>query len=81
MRLMQYKFKVLYRPGPQNAADFLSRLSQVKGQDSRTVGEEYAYFVSRNAVPNMRKFETIRDMSKEDSDIVQILNGKISKSN
>ena len=26
MRLMQYIFKVLYRPGPQNTADFLSRL-------------------------------------------------------
>jgi len=80
MRLMQYKFKVQYKPGPQNAADFLSRLSQVKGQ-TRNIGEEYAYFVSRNAVPNAMTFESIQEESKMDKDIKQILNGKISKSN
>ena len=52
----------------------------MKGQ-TRNIGEEYAYFVSRNAVPNAMTFESIQEESKMDKDIKQILNGKISKSN
>lgn len=63
-----------------NVADFLPRLSQVKGE-FRNVGEEYACFVSRKAVPNAMKFETIRDLLKQNSDSKQILNGNFSRSN
>ncbi|VDH89859.1 Hypothetical predicted protein [Mytilus galloprovincialis] len=82
MRLQPYTFKVKYKPGPQNAADCLSRLSQVRDETTgRNIAEEYAYFVAKNAVPNAMTFKMIKDSAHLDKDIKQILNGKISKSN
>ncbi|CAC5391313.1 unnamed protein product [Mytilus coruscus] len=82
MRLQPYTFKVKYKPGPQNAADCLSRLSQVQDETTgRNIAEEYAYFVAQNAVPNAMTFKMIKDSANLDKDIKQILNGKISKSN
>ncbi|CAC5397381.1 unnamed protein product [Mytilus coruscus] len=41
MRLQPYTFKVKYKPGPQNAADCLSRLSQVQDETTgRNIAEE-----------------------------------------
>ncbi|VDI82386.1 Hypothetical predicted protein [Mytilus galloprovincialis] len=71
-----------YKPGPRNAADCLSRLSQVQDETTgRNIAEEYAYFVEQNAVPNAMTFKMIKDSAHLDKDIKQILNGKISKSN
>ncbi|CAC5387482.1 unnamed protein product [Mytilus coruscus] len=82
MRLQPYTFKVKYKPGPQNAADCLSRLSQVQDETTgRNIAEEYAYFVAQNAVPKAMTFNMIKDSAHLDKDIKQILNGKISKSN
>ncbi|CAC5405119.1 unnamed protein product [Mytilus coruscus] len=40
MRLQPYTFKVKYKPGPQNAADCLSRLSQVQDETTgRNIAE------------------------------------------
>ncbi|CAC5408376.1 unnamed protein product [Mytilus coruscus] len=77
MRLQPYTFKVKYKPGPQNAADCLSRLSQVQDETTgRNIAEEYAYFVAQNAVPNAMTFKMIKDSANLDKDIKQILNGK-----
>ena len=67
MRLQPYTFKVKYKPGPQNAADCLSRLSQVRDETTgRNIAEEYAYFVAKNAVPNAMTFKMIKDSAHLD---------------
>ena len=51
LRLQPYEFTVMYRPGPQNIADALSRLTQEISNESKNVVEEYIRYVAENAAP------------------------------
>lgn len=50
LRLQPYKFKVIYKPGPQNAADSLSHLT-VNPSPAAVDDDEHIYFVAKHAVP------------------------------
>ncbi len=50
LRLQPYKFKVIYKPGPQNAADSLSHLT-VNPPPVAASDDEHIYFVAKHAVP------------------------------
>ena len=48
LRLQPYRFKVVYKPGPQNAADSLSRLTVNQPVQKGTM-EDYVYWVAQHA--------------------------------
>ena len=51
LRLQPYEFAVKYRPGPQNVADALSRLTQERPTEDDHVAAEYVRYVAENAAP------------------------------
>ena len=62
----------MYRPGPQNIADALSRLTQEISNESKTVAEEYIRYVVENAAPRAIPIQEIEEASAEDEEIVMI---------
>lgn len=71
MRLMSYKFTVIYKPGKQNIADPLSRLlSQIKKPlDNHNATEAYIQWIVSHAEPKAIKLAEIEEASKSDVEI------------
>ena len=69
LRLQPYEFTVMYRPGPQNIADALSRLTQEISNESKNVAEEYIRHVAENAAPRAIPIQEIEEASAEDEEI------------
>jgi len=59
----------MYRPGPQNIADALSRLTQEVPSESKDVVEEYIRYVAENAAPRAIPIQAIEEASAEDEEI------------
>lgn len=53
----------MYRPGPQNIADALSRLTQEISNESKNVAEEYIRYVAENAAPRAIPIQEIEEAS------------------
>lgn len=74
IRLMSYKFKVIYKPGKINIADPLSRLLEDAGvqlnQSNET--EEYIKWIVTHAEPKALKIDEIGLVSAHDSEFQQI---------
>ena len=69
LRLQPYEFTVVYRPGRQNIADALSRLTQEVSNESKNVAEEYIRYVAENAAPKAIPIQEIEEASAEDEEI------------
>uniref|UniRef100_A0A3P9MCB8 Gypsy retrotransposon integrase-like protein 1 n=1 Tax=Oryzias latipes TaxID=8090 RepID=A0A3P9MCB8_ORYLA len=65
LRLQPYSFKVLYKPGPQNSADSLSRLT-VNQPVQRGTMEDHVYWVAHHAVPHAFTPQQMEDLSAAD---------------
>ncbi|XP_048774395.2 uncharacterized protein K02A2.6-like [Ostrea edulis] len=84
LRLQPYKYKIVYIPGPKNAADALSRLSRNRVGRIRHIAEEYAYFIAENAVPKALTIQEVRQKTSEDPELAEIMrkvktgNGRLS---
>ena len=65
LRLQQYNFQVIYRPGDTNPADFLSRHPQLQ-TPKRNIAEEYITFVTTNAAQNAISIEVIKEHTTKD---------------
>ena len=72
LRLQPYTFTVTYRPGPQNIADALSRLTQEGSNEGRNVAEEYIRYVAENAAPRAIPIQEIEEASAEDDEITML---------
>ena len=72
LRLQPYEFTVMYRPGPQNIADALSRLTQEISNESKNVAEEYIRYVAENAAPRAIPIQEIEEASAEDEEIAML---------
>ena len=59
----------MYRPGPQNIAYALSRLTQKVLNESKDVVEEYIRYVAENAAPRAITIQEIEEASAEDEEI------------
>ncbi|XP_055999587.1 uncharacterized protein K02A2.6-like [Ostrea edulis] len=73
LRLQPYKYKIVYIPGPKNAADALSRLSRNRVGRIRHIAEEYAYFIAENAVPKALTIQEVRQKTSEDPELAEIM--------
>ena len=62
----------MYRPGPQNIADALSRLTQEISNESKNVTEEYIRYVAENVAPRAIPIQVIEEASVEDEEIAML---------
>ena len=66
VRLQQYEFKVIYKPGTTNLADYLSR-RPIKQYNKNNFAEAYVNFITKNAIP---KEMTIKEIQLETEKIL-----------
>ena len=62
LRLQPYNFRVVYKPGSQNIADCLSRLTAIVKTQKRKEAEDYVKFVAQAAIPGVAL--TARDVER-----------------
>ena len=72
LRLQPYEFTVKYRPGPQNVADTLSRLTQERPTEDEHIAEEYIRYVAENAAPLALSIQEIVEASAKDEEIAML---------
>ena len=72
LRPQPYVFTVKYRPGPQNIADALSRLTREAPNEGKNVAEEYIRYVAENAAPRAIPIQEIEEASAEDDEITML---------
>ena len=65
-------FTVKYRPGPQNIADALSRLTREASNEGKNATEEYIRYVAENAAPRAIPIQEIEEASAEDDEITML---------
>ena len=71
LRLQSYDFVVKYRPGTENIAAALSRLSMNTVQ-STDDAEDYIRYVAKNAVPNAITIQEVEKESAKDPDLSMV---------
>ncbi|XP_059209654.1 uncharacterized protein K02A2.6 [Centropristis striata] len=71
LRLQPYRFKVVYKPGPQNAADSLSRLTVNQPVQKGTM-EDHVYWVAQHAVPHAFRPRQMEELSAADPTLVTV---------
>ncbi len=59
LRLQPYSFKVVYKPGATNPADYLSRHPTKTSHKQQSMTEEYINFVASNSVPKAMTMQEI----------------------
>ena len=70
LRLQPYTFQVVYKPGEQNPADYLSRhptSTSIRKQEKMT--EEYVNFIAEHSVPKTMTLKEIADETNNDRDL------------
>lgn len=75
LRLQPYAVTVKYKPGAQNAADYMSRhplADTIPSSRAERVAEEYVNFVSAHATPKAVTLEEIRSATKADPTLQQV---------
>ena len=73
LRLQPYAFKIQYRSGSENAADYLSRHPFKKGEKQQEkLAEEYVNFLTRHSVPKAMTLEEIARETKSDSTLQRL---------
>ena len=80
LRLQSYDFTVRYRPGAQNIADALFRLSMARPSVTDDA-ETYVRFIAKNAVPNAVTVQQVEKASESDQELAVlwkcIMSGKL----
>ena len=75
LRLQAYNFKVVYKPGKTNAADYISRHPKTGTECCKhsEVAEAYVQFIFVNAIPKAMTIEEIRTATLVDQDLQQVI--------
>ena len=75
LRLQAYNYKIIYRPGKNNPADYLSRHPELtcKSDDVSKIAEDYVNFVVSETVPKSINLEEIQTETKNDSLLPMII--------
>ena len=66
LRLQPYSFKVVYKPGSNNPADYLSRHPTRTSLKQQKLTEQYINYLTRNCVPKAMTLEDIKTATDED---------------
>ena len=69
LRLQPYDLTVVYRPGKDKPADYMSRhpvKQNVPSSREEKIAEEYVDFISQTSVPNAIVLEEVQAATKED---------------
>ncbi|XP_048249112.1 uncharacterized protein K02A2.6-like [Haliotis rufescens] len=79
MRIQQYQFKIVYRPGADNLADYLSRhlVQQSASHREEKIAEEYINYVVTTAIPKTMTTDHVAKATRNDpvlQAVVQALN-------
>ena len=69
-RLQQYDFKVIYKEGPDNQADYLSRHPIEPEHQPKNIAEEYVNFIAHAAVPQAMTLAEIQEATQEDDTLI-----------
>ena len=75
MRLQPYNFRVIYKKGVNNEADYLSRhpISQTpKEPEEERIAEEYVNFIVNNTVPKAMTVDEIKEATKNDPILTKV---------
>lgn len=80
LKMQQYNFNVLYHPGNQNPADYLSRhppssLSPHEANDHNST-EEYVNFIAINAIPTAIPLEQVQEETMKDITLQKAMEAK-----
>ncbi len=71
LRLQPYTFNVIYKPGVDNPADYLSRhpITSKSFKKQQKMTEEYVHFITEHSVPKAMTLEEIATATSEDHDL------------
>ena len=75
IRLAQYKYKVIYKPGKNNPADFMSRhpVGKPSKMDKRINAEDYVHLVTKYSVPKTMNLDTIQEATQNDATLQAVI--------
>ena len=66
LRLQPYSFNVVYKPGANNPADYLSRHPPQTSLKQQKLTEEYVNFLTQNSIPKAMTLEEIQAATDSD---------------
>ena len=73
LRLQEYDFTVIYRPGPQNLADALSRLPNNNLRSNmESCADRYVHYLAEQLTPVAMNTAEIQEHSKNDPELIQV---------
>ncbi len=72
LRLTTYDFKVKYRAGKSNIADYMSRHTHGRN-DPRSVADDYVNYIAHNAVPKSMSINDICDATQSDATLLTVI--------
>ena len=81
LKRQPYHYRVQYRPGKSNAADYMSRhpSTQVQINNISDIAEEYVNYVAKNAVPKALTLSKISEESRKDPVLQRVIKAIVSK--
>lgn len=73
LRLQEYDFKVVYRPGANNLADSLSRLpTPAPRSNMEACADRYVHYLARELTPQAMDTAEVQQVSRDDAELNQI---------
>lgn len=73
LRLQDYAYKVVYRPGKTNIADALSRLNSKNHRDHHGDKEDFVHLVVENSTPVAVTPAEVEDATRDDVELMSII--------
>ena len=70
LRLQMYDFKVIYKQGPENPADYLSRHPIETERQAKSIAEEYINLMAHAAVPQAMTLAEIQEATQQDDTLL-----------
>ena len=74
LRLQPYKFSIIYQPGANNPADFMSRHPEKRvTSQEEDLAETYVNFITEQSVPKALTLEEVKKATQQDATLVKAM--------